>query len=192
MEDKSLKAIFLYFVVGSRMAVFTKLLILFALSLAALAAQIPIMEGESYDSEMGTYDSEMGTYDSEMGTYPPPEGEVMTCTVTTSIADHRGRATWYEPGLGNCGWRNNRKQKVLAISKKLYDRNHGSNCGQWIEIVNNKNGKKSWGQTVDSCPGCGIDDLDLSPALFQDLGDLKAGVLSITWHFLPKFQSESL
>jgi len=35
-----------------------------------------------------------------------------------------------EIGLGNCGKTNNRKEKVLAIGKKLYDRNGGKNCGQ--------------------------------------------------------------
>jgi len=107
---------------------------------------------------------------------------------TSLTADHHGRGTWYEPGLGNCGWTNNRNEKVLAIGKRLYDRNGGKNCGQMVEIVNNKNGKKAWGKTVDSCPGCGDDDLDLSPALFQQLDSLSVGVIQITWHFLPKFQ----
>ena len=33
-------------------------------------------------------------------------------------------------GLGNCGGRNDRNQKVIAISKEFYDRNKGNNCGQ--------------------------------------------------------------
>lgn len=33
-------------------------------------------------------------------------------------------------GLGNCGWTNSASDNIIAISKGLYDRNGGSNCGQ--------------------------------------------------------------
>ena len=58
------------------MALFTKLYVFLALSLAALAVQIPIREGESYYAS---------------GSYSPPDGEIMTCSVETSLVDHNGR-----------------------------------------------------------------------------------------------------
>lgn len=76
---------------------------------------------------------------------------------------------------------------------------------QWVHITNLANGKSAWGQTRDSCPSCGSGDLgaylfreqhaqtpllicdfvyaDMSPSLFQQLGSLDTGVLSISWHF---------
>ncbi|KAF5315051.1 hypothetical protein D9619_007416 [Psilocybe cf. subviscida] len=97
-----------------------------------------------------------------------------------------GRGTWFQPGLGNCGKWNNSNDLILAISKNLYDKNKGSNCDQWVEIVNTKNGKKAYGKTRDSCPSCGDGDLDMSPALFKKLGSLDTGVLKISWHFMNK------
>lgn len=86
------------------MTLVSKLYIFFALSLAALAVQIPLRES-----------------DSALGSYSPPESEMVTCSVNTTLVDHRGRvsflpseslsvyislmpsfvvgqATWYEPG----------------------------------------------------------------------------------------------
>ncbi|TFK39040.1 expansin family protein [Crucibulum laeve] len=97
-----------------------------------------------------------------------------------------GRATWFNVGLGNCGKWNVDTDLIVAIGKGLYDRNGGSNCDQYVEIVNTKNGKKAYGKTRDSCPSCSDNDLDLSPSLFQKLGTLDQGVLSISWHFMNK------
>ncbi|KAF8968964.1 expansin family protein [Flammula alnicola] len=97
---------------------------------------------------------------------------------------HVGRGTWFYPGLGNCGKVNNNNDLILAIGKGLYDRNGGGNCGQWVEIVNNSNGKKAYGLTRDSCQSCGDNDIDMSPALFQKLASLSTGQISVSWHFM--------
>ncbi|KAH9979923.1 RlpA-like double-psi beta-barrel-protein domain-containing protein-containing protein [Lactifluus volemus] len=95
---------------------------------------------------------------------------------------HYGRGTWYYPGLGNCGWNNNAQELVVAIPKTLYDRNGGRNCGQMVQI--SYQGKSVQAKTVDSCPGCGTDGLDMSPATFEHLAPLSVGVLQIEWHFM--------
>ncbi|KAI9443493.1 expansin family protein [Lactarius indigo] len=97
---------------------------------------------------------------------------------------HVGRGTWYEPGLGNCGWTNNRNQLVVAMPKSLYDQNNGSNCGQMVQI--SYGGKSVTAKMVDSCPGCGGNDLDMSPATFGTLAPLSEGVIKVSWHFLKK------
>ncbi|KAI0301168.1 RlpA-like double-psi beta-barrel-protein domain-containing protein-containing protein [Multifurca ochricompacta] len=97
---------------------------------------------------------------------------------------HSGRGTWYYPGLGNCGGTNNQDQLVVAMPKSMYDRNGGSNCWQWIQI--HSGGKSVRAQMVDSCPGCGPSDLDMSPATFQALASLDVGVINIQWNFLKK------
>ncbi|EPQ50991.1 hypothetical protein GLOTRDRAFT_133317 [Gloeophyllum trabeum ATCC 11539] len=94
---------------------------------------------------------------------------------------HSGRGTWFDVGLGACGEYNVNSDHIVAISAARWGT--GANCGQWIHITNTANGKSAYGLTRDQCPGCGVDDLDLSPSLFQELGTLDQGVLSISWHF---------
>ncbi|KAJ3533531.1 hypothetical protein NMY22_g7297 [Coprinellus aureogranulatus] len=100
--------------------------------------------------------------------------------------DHTGRATWFNVGLGNCGKVSKDSEPVVAIGKKLYDQNGGSNCGQWVEIINTKNNKKAYGQVWDSCPGCTNDEIDLSPSLFQKFAPLSDGIFTAQWHFKAK------
>jgi hypothetical protein len=69
------------------------------------------------------------------------------------------KGTWYQTGLGNCGWTNNDNEMVLAIAIDRYDDANGSNCGQYVRITNTANGKSAWGKTVDSCESCGYNDL---------------------------------
>jgi hypothetical protein len=71
-----------------------------------------------------------------------------------------------------------------------------------VEI--NYKGKTVEAEMVDSCPGCGVNDLgrfsivdalvvlgswyapreDMSPATFEKLAPLDVGVIEIDWHFL--------
>ncbi|PPR06052.1 hypothetical protein CVT26_007513, partial [Gymnopilus dilepis] len=119
---------------------------------------------------------------------PLQDGELVD---STALVTHTGIATWYNPsaelvftgflaGIGNCGVANSDNDLVIAISKQLYDKNKGSNCGQYIQITNTDSGKKAYGQVEDSCPGY------LSPALFKKLGTLDQGVLHISWSFKNK------
>jgi hypothetical protein len=96
----------------------------------------------------------------------------------------RGRGTWFHPGLGNCGQYNRDSDLIVAIGKGLYDRNGGSNCDQWVEIVNVANGRKAYGKTRDSCQSCTDNDLDMSPAVFQKLASLGTGRITVSWHFM--------
>jgi len=97
---------------------------------------------------------------------------------------HTGRGTWFYPGLGACGFTDGNNDPVVAISSQRW--NNGENCNQWILITNTENGKIAYGRVRDECPGCGSGDLDMSPSLFEQIGALDTGVLSISWHFQPK------
>ncbi|KAF8886263.1 hypothetical protein CPB84DRAFT_1787814 [Gymnopilus junonius] len=79
-----------------------------------------------------------------------------------------GRATWYYPGLGNCGITNTQDEPIVAISKQLYDAHGGSDCGQQITITNTNTGQTA---------------TDLSPSLFQQLAPLDDGVVPVSWTF---------
>ncbi|KIK58617.1 hypothetical protein GYMLUDRAFT_170897 [Collybiopsis luxurians FD-317 M1] len=102
---------------------------------------------------------------------------------------HTGKGTWFYPGLGNCGLENSSSDPIVAIPKSLYDQNGGSNCGQWIHITNMNTGQTAYARAEDSCPGCGSDDLDMSPAVFEQLASLDTGVVPISWNFLAAGQS---
>jgi len=98
---------------------------------------------------------------------------------------HTGRGTWFYVGLGNCGWESSDSDLVVAMSKAFYDSNSGGNCGQTLDIT--WGGKTVTATMVDSCPGCGLGDLDMSPGLFQRFASLNTGVLNkIEWHFNSK------
>jgi len=81
---------------------------------------------------------------------------------------------------------NTQYDPVIAISKDLYDRNGGSNCGQGVFITNDANGNTAYATTVDSCQSCGDNDIDMSPEIFQQLDPLSVGLLTVTWNFEPK------
>jgi len=94
---------------------------------------------------------------------------------------HKGRGTWYYTGLGACGWTNSNSQLVVAMPQSLYDANNGKNCGQSVYITYGS--KSVTAEMVDSCPGCGGNDLDMSEATFKSLAPLSDGVIEVEWQF---------
>ncbi|TCD63245.1 hypothetical protein EIP91_005801 [Steccherinum ochraceum] len=98
-----------------------------------------------------------------------------------AVAQHTGRGTWYDAGLGACGFTDSDSDPVVALS--VGDYGSGQNCNKWISITNTATGATAKGQIRDKCPGCPGDSIDMSPALFQQLGNLDQGVLQVAWHF---------
>jgi len=95
---------------------------------------------------------------------------------------HTGQGTWFEPGLGNCGYTDSSSKPVVALSMDRYG--SGGNCNQWVEI--HHGGKTKYGQVRDSCEACGEYDLDMSPSLFSELASTSKGRIPISWHFMAK------
>ncbi|KAG9309829.1 RlpA-like double-psi beta-barrel-protein domain-containing protein-containing protein [Chiua virens] len=91
-----------------------------------------------------------------------------------------GRGTWFDVGLGACGNTNVNSDHIVALAIDMY--NGGSHCGKSVTITNTVNGKTATGIVADECPVCGFKDLDMSPSLFKELGDLNTGVLAIAWN----------
>lgn len=57
-------------------------------------------------------------------------------------------------------------------------------CGLKLRI---RRGDKSVDvKVVDRCPGCSVDDLDVSSAVFEELGDLAEGRVTVDWAWLDK------
>lgn len=94
-----------------------------------------------------------------------------------------GTATFYQAGLGNCGWTNSGSDMIVALPTSMYA--GGSHCGKKLTVTNQKTGKTQQATVADSCPTCGSSqDLDMSWGLFSALGGTEnEGVFPISWSF---------
>ena len=62
------------------------------------------------------------------------------------------QGTWYNVGLGACGYDDVDTDYIVAISKDIYG--DGSYCNEYIRIENTATGDVAYGQTRDKCMGC--------------------------------------
>ncbi|KZV89475.1 hypothetical protein EXIGLDRAFT_650194, partial [Exidia glandulosa HHB12029] len=100
----------------------------------------------------------------------------------------KGKATWFNVGLGSCGVQNSDKDPVVAITPALMGAKK-THCGQWLKIYNPKTKKSAYGRVRDTCPGCASHSkysIDLSPSLFSKIGNKNSGIIDVTWHWMPK------
>ncbi|EPS98413.1 hypothetical protein FOMPIDRAFT_144446 [Fomitopsis schrenkii] len=96
---------------------------------------------------------------------------------------YTGRGTWYDVGLGACGYTDVDTDYIVAISTDIYA--SGSHCDEYIRITNTANDVVAYGKTRDKCMGCASSAIDLSSSLFEALGaDLGEGVLTVSWYFM--------
>ncbi|KAG8694757.1 hypothetical protein FRC09_009617 [Ceratobasidium sp. 395] len=104
---------------------------------------------------------------------------------------HNGWATYYNPsaGTGACGWNNRDDEWVAAVGTSLFQEmmvdgnpNHSQACGKTANFI--WNGKTIKVGIVDRCYACGYNDIDLSPAAFQQFSGLGTGKLNgASWKF---------
>ncbi|PLW08011.1 hypothetical protein PCANC_24857 [Puccinia coronata f. sp. avenae] len=92
---------------------------------------------------------------------------------------YNGMATWFYPKVGACGDTNSKADHIVAMNHAQYGT--GELCHKSVVIVNVDSGKSVVATIEDECPECDYGSLDLSPAVFQELGELKTGILPITW-----------
>ncbi|KAI0692265.1 loosenin [Cytidiella melzeri] len=101
---------------------------------------------------------------------------------------HHGDGTFYTPGLGACGWTNTESDLIVAVSHDFYDSypgyaggnpNKNPVCGKKLTI--SYEGKTVTATAVDRCGGCKPDDVDMSPAVFNQLADPAKGRIQVTW-----------
>ncbi|KAI9753728.1 MAG: hypothetical protein M4579_005019 [Chaenotheca gracillima] len=95
-----------------------------------------------------------------------------------------GDITYYEPGLGACGWTNSSDEPIVALPHGLMGEQSNGNpfCGRHIQI--NNNGKTATAKVVDKCMGCEGDSIDLSDSVFKQLASMDAGRVSdVDWYF---------
>ncbi|RDA88473.1 hypothetical protein CP532_6610 [Ophiocordyceps camponoti-leonardi (nom. inval.)] len=105
-------------------------------------------------------------------TAPPPSLAAQSAT---------GQVTWYEPGLGACGETNTKQDQVVAVSSAHFD--GLKPCNRKIRVSHK--GHALDVRVVDRCPGCGDDDLDLSPSAFEQvIGQLNVGRATASWEWI--------
>ncbi|KAH7020914.1 expansin-like protein [Microdochium trichocladiopsis] len=106
-------------------------------------------------------------------------------TLASAATAYSGQATWYEPGLGACGRTNNRNDLIAAIAPSFFTHpnpNLDSICGRKAKVTR---GSKTVVVTiVDKCMSCPQGNIDLSPAAFQQIGNLDEGRVSTSWVFV--------
>ncbi|KAF3144379.1 hypothetical protein TWF569_007061 [Orbilia oligospora] len=128
----------------------------------------------------------------------------------TSAQTFKGDATYYDTGLGACGFDNAGTEHVIAVSHFLWDsQNVGTNpnanplCGLMIRatryrpnneafLIGAPGAKDTPGgknvsvdvKIVDRCVGCAATDLDFSRAAFDILADQAMGRVLIDWAWL--------
>jgi len=98
-----------------------------------------------------------------------------------------GDATWYEIlGTLACGTQHQNSEMIAAIginywTKSIANPNKDPICGRRAQVTNQRNGKTVVVTIRDKCYGCG-ENLDLSPAAFEALGENKGvGRFKIKW-----------
>nr|CAH69601.1 riboflavin-aldehyde forming enzyme [Agaricus bisporus] len=93
---------------------------------------------------------------------------------------YKGDATFYDPGLGACGHTNQAHELVVALPSAKYG--NGDHCSKHVGI--HYKGKYVKVKVVDKCPGCGSNDLDISPTAFSQLASQDLGRIKVDWEFI--------
>ncbi|KAJ6013427.1 hypothetical protein N7540_008018 [Penicillium herquei] len=110
---------------------------------------------------------------------------------TSNGGPYTGDLTYYDPGLGACGYTNTDSDLICAVSHILFDAaSTGSNpndnplCGLKIRIK--RDGASVDVKVVDRCVGCAETDLDVTETVFGDLATIAQGRVTMEWAWLEK------
>ncbi|KAL4069206.1 RlpA-like double-psi beta-barrel-protein domain-containing protein-containing protein [Scleroderma citrinum] len=105
-----------------------------------------------------------------------------------------GQGTFFDTGLGACGFINDNSEHIAAVSNFLFDAYLGydgidsySNpvCGRQVTAYCVYRYSYSTTVTItDSCDGCALTDIDFTPTAFADLADLDIGRINISWEWV--------
>jgi expansin (peptidoglycan-binding protein) len=96
---------------------------------------------------------------------------------------------FYQNGnAGACGWYKSDSDLVVAVNgiTQWTDYSQASpDCGRYVTIVNESNGKTVTAQVTDVCPSCtgNGQSIDLSVGAFQAIADMSQGQVDIKWKF---------
>jgi len=95
-------------------------------------------------------------------------------------AEASGEGTYYDAdGTGSCSFDADPSRMVAALNRPDYGA-AAMHCGACVEVTGPRGSVVV--RVVDSCPGCGSGDLDLSREAFALIAPIAAGRVAISWH----------
>ncbi|KAL4077706.1 RlpA-like double-psi beta-barrel-protein domain-containing protein-containing protein [Scleroderma citrinum] len=101
-----------------------------------------------------------------------------------------GQGTFFNTGLGACGYVNSDSDHIAAVSVDLFNSypgydgvnpNNNPICGR--QVIAHYEEKSTTVTIMDSCPGCALTDLDFTPTAFSDLANQDLGRINISWEW---------
>ncbi|KAI0789749.1 hypothetical protein C8Q75DRAFT_806903 [Abortiporus biennis] len=93
---------------------------------------------------------------------------------------HTGEATFYNPGVGNCGETNTQVDFVVAVNIDVFNQFRSVICDDKFMSVT-AFGKTVSLKIVDECVTCGPDGIDLSLAAFEIFAPPGTGEFQAQW-----------
>ncbi|KAI0042642.1 hypothetical protein FA95DRAFT_1575621 [Auriscalpium vulgare] len=106
-------------------------------------------------------------------------GALLSAVASPVEKRESGQGTWFDTGLGACGFNNVNSDFIVALATPDYA--NGAHCNQMITIT--ANGKTATAQVRDECPSCSSGSIDMTPSLFQQFAGLDVGVVHVTWNY---------
>ncbi|KAL2758996.1 hypothetical protein ACRALDRAFT_1069142 [Sodiomyces alcalophilus JCM 7366] len=96
----------------------------------------------------------------------------------------KGDLTYYDTGLGACGFNDAGRRGIVALSQHKMGALSNNNplCNRRVRL--HANGKTVEGVVRDKCMGCAKGDIDVSRDMFAALYDLGVGRAPVTWELI--------
>lgn len=118
---------------------------------------------------------------------PPAVETVKIESSSTTSSSHTGDLTYYDVGLGACGFDDNgldESENIVALSHEMMGTQSNGNPYCNRKVVIKANGKSVTATVRDKCMGCAFNDIDVSKKAFLDVfGALTDGRKKVEWAF---------
>lgn len=168
---------------SSRIVLFLAVALIACMCLVSAAPVTKDLESEAGSSTTTTTKAKKHTKTKTSTTSTATATATIKKSKASSSSSSSGDATYYNTGLGSCGWTSKDSDLIVALNHGQMENgansNNNPNCGRTITATG-PNGSVTV-KVVDTCPGCANGDLDLSPAAFAKIADMSAGRVPVTW-----------
>ncbi|KAJ4407669.1 hypothetical protein N0V85_004340 [Neurospora sp. IMI 360204] len=118
---------------------------------------------------------------------PPAVETAKTESISSTSSSHSGDLTYYDVGLGACGFDDNgldMSDNIVALSHEMMGTQSNGNPYCNRKVIIKANGKTVYAAVRDKCMGCAINDIDVSKAAFLAVfGALTDGRKKVEWAF---------
>ncbi|KZM19483.1 uncharacterized protein EKO05_0003115 [Ascochyta rabiei] len=147
--------------------------------------------GQGYSQSSETSETPVPTFESssayEAQAAPSSFVKAVKVKAVSAAGSKSGQATFYGGNTsgGKCSFTGYTVSSSLfgtAISDSNWD--GAGSCGRCVSVTGPA-GNKITAMVTDQCPGCGVNHLDLYPDAFNKLSNPSAGVIAISWDFVP-------